>query len=348
MFGCCRLFPGASADTLAVKGQNHQGVDEEGTDHHEQQLDDDADEGGEQHGLPGHVPVAVADEGHGHGHHRAQTRPDEAGGLLGELPGIHTGHAPEMAVAEDVIGLGGGSEQVQQSQTHQAQGASQHQHTQRHIQLVKNRPKIGQQCRGIHLPQQLFQKIGHLFLLQDLGQLPHEAVDVLELTVHRGEADVADLVQGLEPLHDHLADVIGADLPLHGVHDGLLDLIGDALELRDGHGAVDAGVLQTGQDLLLVEVLAGAVLLHHHHGQALHHLIGGEPPLTAQTFPPTADGEIIVRVAGIHHLAFLVTAEGTFHGYQLLKVNSYKHYSRGENSCPVDFSPCHPTLSAVQ
>ena len=62
-------------------------------------------------------------------------------------------------------------------------------------------------------------------------------------------------------------------------------------------------------------MLFRSVLLDHHHRQHLHHFIGGEPALTAQAFPPAADGEIVIGMAGIHHLAFLVSAEGTFHGF---------------------------------
>ena len=43
-------------------------------------------------------------------------------------------------------------------------------------------------------------------------------------------------------------------------------------------------------------------------------IIGGKPPLAAHTLPATADGQAVFRMAGIHDLAVLVSAIGTFHG----------------------------------
>ena len=53
-----------------------------------------------------------------------------------------------------------------------------------------------------------------LLFVQQLVQLRHEGVDVLELAVHAGEADVGHLVGGLQLLHDLFADDLGAGLPL--------------------------------------------------------------------------------------------------------------------------------------
>ena len=52
------------------------------------------------------------------------------------------------------------------------------------------------------------------FAVDDLGQLLHKAVDVLELAVHRGEAHVGYLVHGLELLHGVGADALAGDLPV--------------------------------------------------------------------------------------------------------------------------------------
>ena len=117
----------------------------------------------------------------------------------------------------------------------------------------------------------------------------------------------------------------------------MLDLIGDALHLGDGHGTVDTGTLQTGEDLALVKILTGAVLLHDHHGQALYHLIGGEPPLTGQTFPATANAQTVVTATGVDDFAVLVAAKGTFHKNPRPSFRLFTYYIRRFGQCPVFF-----------
>ncbi len=55
---------------------------------------------------------------------------------------------------------------------------------------------------------------GFLLLVEQLVQLRHEGVDVLELAVDAGEADVGHLVGGFQLLHDLLTDDLGAGLAL--------------------------------------------------------------------------------------------------------------------------------------
>ena len=58
-----------------------------------------------------------------------------------------------------------------------------------------------------------------LFLVQELIQLAHEGVDILELAVDRGETDIGHFVGGLQLLHHLFTDDIGADLTLQRVLD---------------------------------------------------------------------------------------------------------------------------------
>ena len=137
----------------------------------------------------------------------------------------------------------------------------------------------------------------------------HEGVDVLELAVDGGEADVGDLVHAAQLVHHLLADGLGRDLAFEGVLQVLLDLLADALELVERHRTLLAGADHTAQDLAPVEALAAAVLLDDDHRQALHRFIGGEALFARQ-----ADAAALLRRAGVDDLAFLVTAVGAFHG----------------------------------
>src|SRR3990172_7623517 len=62
-------------------------------------------------------------------------------------------------------------------------------------------------------------------LAQDVLELGHELVDVLERPVYRGEADVGDLVEQVEPVHELLADDGAGDLLEAFFLEGLFDLL---------------------------------------------------------------------------------------------------------------------------
>ena len=104
----------------------------------------------------------------------------------------------------------------------------------------------------------------------------NETADILETAVNRGKTNVGDLVKGLDPLHDHFADFIGADFPLQGILDALLDFGGDPIQISHIHlplvESTDHGI----HDLVPVKALAGAVTLNDNDGKALHNLICGD------------------------------------------------------------------------
>ena len=92
----------------------------------------------------------------------------------------------------------------------------------------------------------------------------------------------------------------------------------DAPMLISGDGPLFAGALDAAQHFAAVEALAGTVLLDDHHGQALHRLVGGEALFAGQALPAAADAAALIGMAGIHHLAFLISEIGTSHMLTLL------------------------------
>src|SRR5215813_13059896 len=84
-------------------------------------------------------------------------------------------------------------------------------------------------------------------------ELVQELVDVLELAVDGGEADVGDLVELAEALHDDRPDAGGRDLALLGVVEHGLDLVDDPVELDRRDGPLLAGLRQAGAQLVAVE-----------------------------------------------------------------------------------------------
>src|SRR5512138_590095 len=92
-------------------------------------------------------------------------------------------------------------------------------------------------------------------------ELAEEFVHVLELAIDRREADVRDLVELAEPVHDSRSDFTRGHLALLRVVKLCLDLIHDRVELRGRHGPLLAGLDQSGAEFLPIEVFPAAVLL---------------------------------------------------------------------------------------
>ena len=149
--------------------------------------------------------------------------------------------------------------------------------------------------------------------IQQLIQLIHKRIDILELPVHRREADVGHLVQVPEALHDQLPDAGGADLPPQLVLELLLDLVGGPLQQGEGDRPLLAGLEHAAQELAPVKGLPGAALLDDHQGEHLHGLVGGEAILAFQALPPPADAGAVVGGAGVDDLAVQGGAEWAFH-----------------------------------
>ena len=169
------------------------------------------------------------------------------------------------------------------------------------------------------------------FLLQKMRKLLHKGIDILELAVDRGEADIGNLVERLEPLHDHLADLARRAFALEPVLQLLLDLVGNVLEIAESDGALFARLEHTVDKLVLVERLAAAVALDNNERQALHNLIRCEPALAGKAFPSPPNGRAFVRRTGVDDLAFRIAAKRASHTVSPLKdtkINILYHMSR--------------------
>ena len=95
-----------------------------------------------------------------------------------------------------------------------------------------------------------------------------------------------------------------------------LDFGGEIFHLLHGDRAFITGFHDAGEQLRFVENLAGIVLFYDDERQTFDHLIGGETILTGQTFSSAAYAGTLFCRAGIDHLAFGVSADGTFQNKQ--------------------------------
>src|SRR5262249_45173816 len=132
--------------------------------------------------------------------------------------------------------------------------------------------------------------------------------------VHRREAHERNLVQLAQALHQELADLVGGHLAVGALVDHRLHAIRHLFQRLHGHRPLLAGLEQAGQDLLAVEALAPAVLLHHEVGDLVDALVGGEALAAAQALAAAADDLALLALPGVHDLVFEVRAERALHG----------------------------------
>src|SRR5688572_19579335 len=95
--------------------------------------------------------------------------------------------------------------------------------------------------------------------LQQVFELAHELLHVLEVEINRGEPYVGDFIQIPEIVHDHRAQDDRGNLAFAGVLDHCLRLVGNAFELRHRYRTLLAGFQDSGQDFLAVEAFAPPV-----------------------------------------------------------------------------------------
>ena len=105
-----------------------------------------------------------------------------------------------------------------------------------------------------------------------------------------------------------------ADLPLRLVLKRGLDPVGDRLERRHADRALLAGLQQAVHELLPVEPLPAAVLLHDHVRDFVNPLVAREPAAAVEALTPAPDDLALVALPRVHDLVAEVGAVGTLHG----------------------------------
>src|SRR5205807_10664844 len=93
-----------------------------------------------------------------------------------------------------------------------------------------------------------------------------------------------------------------------------LHAIGDRLEGGDAHGALLARLQQARNELLPLEALPAAVLLHHHVGDLVDPLVAGEALAAIETLAPAANHFAFLRLARIDDFVAEMAAIRTLHG----------------------------------
>src|SRR2546421_3610810 len=149
-----------------------------------------------------------------------------------------------------------------------------------------------------------------------------EVVRGLEAAVHRGEADVGDLVEPRQLAHHEVAHAAGRHLALAERAQPLDHAVDRALDLVGRHRPLAQGEPHAAGDLVAVEIGAAAVLLHQARHFQVDALVGREALLALQAFAPPPDGVRLGICAGVDDLGVLRGAEGAFHAYTGKRAHS--------------------------
>ena len=151
------------------------------------------------------------------------------------------------------------------------------------------------------------------FVLGHFLQRLHEGMKIAEFAVNRCETDICDLVECLETLHDHDADLTGWEFGVQGILQFSLYFIDERFHLFLGDGTLIARLHDTGEELVSVEQLFCSILFDHGDRDGIYNLISCEPLLTGLAFPSAADTGIFFNGTGVGNGGVGITAIRTFH-----------------------------------
>ena len=139
-------------------------------------------------------------------------------------------------------------------------------------------------------------------LLLEIAQFIHEVSDVAKLAVHRGKANIGNLIKVLEFLHHQRADLLGGNLLLRPLLQRRLNAFRDDLKLGHWYGTLLARRDHSGKDLLPIESFTAAIFLDHHVRNFVDSLVTRKAPAAIQAFTPAADRSTVRSFSRINDL----------------------------------------------
>ena len=150
----------------------------------------------------------------------------------------------------------------------------------------------------------------------DLPERVPEVGNVLETAVDGGEADVGDLVERVELLHDHLADLPRGDLAFAESQHACDDAIDRLVDELGRHRALVQRAPEAFAHLRDVEIRPCPVGLHDLRQTQLDGLVGCESLLAARATAAAANRATGLRDARVDDLSVRAGAERALHRRQ--------------------------------
>ena len=159
--------------------------------------------------------------------------------------------------------------------------------------------------------------------MPQFGDGVDEGLDVLKAEVHRGEADVGDVVDVFQPLHDPVAEAARGDFPLATDTQAVFDVINKAVDFIDADRTLFDGAQKAIAQFFCREGLPLAVLLDHPRQRDFRCFVGGEAggAIRIDALAPTADFTAVGDEARINDAGVGLMADGAMQGTSPLAVH---------------------------
>src|SRR5258708_787843 len=148
---------------------------------------------------------------------------------------------------------------------------------------------------------------------EDLLDLLLDPLQVHGLAIDRGKPDVSELGEDRQPVHHHLADLPARDLDAARAPELCLDVVDDGAKALRRDVTLLGRLLQAGEELLRIEVLAASVLLGDEERDRLDPFIRGESLPALKALTPAPNGLPDLRVARVDDLQVVMTAVRAAH-----------------------------------
>src|SRR5690606_5833351 len=140
-----------------------------------------------------------------------------------------------------------------------------------------------------------------------------ELLEVLEVPVDRGETDVRNVVERLQPVHDELTDLAARDLVAARARDCILDVVHEGLDLAAADRPLRARDPDRIDDLAPVVRLRGAVALRDLQAPLLDVLVGRKAAPAVDALATPSHGAPLLTRARVDDPVLQAVAVGAAH-----------------------------------
>lgn len=141
----------------------------------------------------------------------------------------------------------------------------------------------------------------------------HKSGNILELTINRGESDVSDLVDLLQAVHNHFAELLCGDFLFERVINLFLNILDEFIDFPHRHGAFFTRFDDAVFNFVRVERLSVSVVFNNENGRGFDGFVSREAFPAVDTFSSAADCRSVLCLTGIHDLAVKMPAIHTSH-----------------------------------
>ena len=140
-----------------------------------------------------------------------------------------------------------------------------------------------------------------------------ELVNVLKTAVYAGKADIRNLVELFQLLHDKLAQAAGVDLTQAKIQQRFFNAFNRCIDLRGADGAFAQRQRHRSEDLAALVIGPAAVFLDDRRKADIGTLIRGEAFFARAALAAAAYEVGVFGDPGLDDLGFKVAAKRTFH-----------------------------------